>query len=185
METITIKENWKAPFASSSYLTTFKQLLRFFFWGGLIIGLVFFVISFDTSSVFDWLKKGGLLLVCCMLGGPATLIVFFIFIIPIILLFQIPKMISPNTYEFGLGEGRFMMKKNNRTKVDVPLSDYIGCTFVTVTVNKMGGNDLGNLLRIEFLKTGKEATKEINLGYIPDDDKIQLRHFMMLVEAQK
>ncbi len=76
------------------------------------------------------------------------------------------------------------MKKNNSVKVDISLSDYIGCSFVTVTVNKMGGNDLGNSLKIEFLKKGKKTAKEINLAYISDEDIIQLRHFMMLVGSQ-
>ena len=142
MDAITLKENWKVPFASSSYLTTFKQLLLFFFCGGLIVGIVFFVISFDTNAVIDWLKTGVLLLVYCMLGGPAFLIVSYIFIIPIILLFQIPKMISPNTYEFSLDEGRFLIKKNNRTKVDIFSYGMHSCIRPPLWPDQAGGVSL-------------------------------------------
>lgn len=185
MDTITLKEDWKAPFTSSSYLNTLKQLLRFFFWGGLIIGIVFFVISFDTNAVFEGLKRGGLLLVLCMLGGPAVLIVLYIFLIPIILLFQIPKIISPNTYEFCVSEGRFLVKKNNSPIIDITLYDYLEHVFVVVRVNDMGGNALGNVLRIKYIKKGKEKTKEINLNYFNDKDKICLHQFMNSVNMYK
>lgn len=162
METVIIKENWKVPFVGPS----FKKWLRQGFWFATSCFIVMGVFALIYCCFLsDWtflegLKYGAFWFIVSLVGGPLFILSLVISLFPFLLLFSLPKMISPNTYEFGLGEGRFLMKKNNHIKVDVPLSDYIGCTFVTVTVNKMGGNDLGNMLKIEFLKNGKKQQKK-------------------------
>lgn len=187
MDTIIVKENWKVPFVGPSIKKWLRQGLWFTTSCCVVMGVLALIYCCFLSdwSFLEGLKWGALWFAVSLVGGPLIILSLIICMLPFLLLFSLPKMISPNTYEFGLGEGRFLMKKNNSTKVDVPLSEYVGCTFVTVTVNKMGGNDLGNSLKIDFLKKGKKAAKEINLAYITDEDKIQLRHFMTLVASQK
>ena len=184
MNTITIKEDWKAPFSSPSYLNTFKQLLRLSFFVGLIIGVIFLVIYFDTNAVFEGLKKGVLMLVFCMIGGPLTLILFYLLIAPIILLFQLPKIISPNTFEFCVGDGAFMIKRNGRPIIDISLIDFQGYTFDAVTINNIGGNALGNILKIKYLNKGKQKEKNININYMRDENKVMLHQFMAGVSGE-
>lgn len=186
METIIVKENWKTPFVGPSLKKWLKQGFWFATFCCIVMGVFALIYCCFLSdwSFFEGLKWGAIWFVISLAGGPLIILSLLICIFPFLLLFSLPKMISPNTYEFGLDKGRFLMKKNNSVKVDISLSDYMGCAFVTVTVNKMGGNDLGNSLKIEFLKNGKKTAKEINLAYISDEDIIQLRHFMMLVGSQ-
>jgi hypothetical protein len=187
METITIKENWKAPFVGPSIKKGFKQVLLFMSSCCILMGLfaLIYCCFCNNMPFYDGLKQGLFWFLASLLGGPLIMLCIIVTMFPFLLLFSIPKMIMPKIYEFSMEEGYFIIKMNNRIKVDVPLSDFLNCTFVVVTVNRMGGNDLGNSLKLEYLNKDKKVEKEINLSYIFDEDKVRLRHFMAQVLMYK
>ena len=186
METITIKESWKAPFVGP----TMKQMIKRVFWLSSFCFTAIGVIAFFCILLGNPFPKGLLqglgMLGISLLGGPLFMLCLFVVVYPMLLLLSIPIIIAPNTYEFSVGEGRFRMNKNDHTKMDLPLSELISYTFVVVKPYILvEGNSLGTTLKMEYMKKGKKAEKKINLGYMFDKDIIILREFMAKAMAYK
>jgi len=181
MEEVTIKTSTK--YMIKTQVTLLLQLLKLSVRLGIIIAIgcvVYFIyqIGFNDLPLSQGLKDGAIALIMIVcgavisipLGGVLILVLFDLIIVPIALLCE-------RVYSFSLNNNHVFVVKNGKTIIDVPKED-VKFTFVNTTINGLGGNDLGTSLRIEYITDNKTRKKEINLGRIPDEEKLLLHIFV-------
>ncbi|MBP5560614.1 MAG: hypothetical protein J6X70_02280 [Muribaculaceae bacterium] len=178
MKTLILKQKWYASYKSAAYKRTLKNIFIVMLLLGALVG-IFVGINLGTDTHSVW--KGILAFFACALCGPILFATICFAVSLIVILFSLPIIIAPKTYTFGVNNGRFTLDKNDKSVIDVPLSDLTKFTFVTVKVNGFGGDPLGNELEIRYVKNGKNKKKSISLGCFYDDEKRQLYEFVQAV----
>ena len=180
MEEVTIKTSTK--YMIKTQVTSLLQLLKLSVRLGIIIAIgcvVYFIyqIGFNDLPLSQGLKDGAIALIMIVVGvismplsGVLILVLFDLIIVPIASLCE-------RVYSFSLNNNHVFVVKNGKTIIDVPKED-VKFTFVNTTINGLGGNDLGTSLRIEYITDNKTRKKEINLGRIPDEEKLLLHIFV-------
>lgn len=175
METVVVKENWKAAFKSISFKLLSKTMRKFLLYFGLAVGVFMALLSLGEGN---WIMT-----LCFLFVSPIlfylTMVLCMLLMSPMLVLFKIRTIISPRTYTFSLGHDIFSVQKNDKTMVEVPLEDF-NCYSMTSPY----GTFLSELM-IFYAVNGKAVNKKVNLIDLYDEDKLCVRQFFENLTKQK